>query len=411
MTTARLQVLFATEGVALGSLLPFLVPILADRGLGPAEIGLALGASGVASLAAYPIWGAIADGGLGRRRTIVLSSFTAALGGLALLLAGNDVMALTLALCVLSAGALPWGPLTDALALQELPDPSAGYGRVRAWASLGWAAAAIAAGTAWLVVGPGPLIVAFAAVALIVAVLVSPGVSPGVAPAVALPARPAARRSATAPGWIPLLADPVLLGFLLGLFVTALGEHAAGRFTSLRILDQGGTVLLVGLAAALPALIEIPVFGASRRYLARLGLRLVFVAGAMGAALLMALVAVAPEAWMVTVLRTIEGIPYALRYVAMVIIIGVIVPPHLHAVGQSLAWFGYAGLAPIVADAVGGLVYANLGAPALFVAAALALLTGGSIVWIALRGQRFGRLATTAEVADVSANPSLPPAV
>jgi hypothetical protein len=95
----------------------------------------------------------------------------------------------------------------------------------------------------------------------------------------------------------------------------------------------------------------------------------------------------------------------------MVIIIGVIVPPHLHAVGQSLAWFAYAGLAPIVADAVGGLVYAHLGAPALFVAAAMALSTGGTIVWISLRGQRFARLAARAEVAESSTTPSLPPPV
>jgi PPP family 3-phenylpropionic acid transporter len=393
--------LFAVEGVAMGSLLPFLVPVLADRGLGAAEIGLALGASGLASLAAYPIWGAIADGRLGRRRAIVLSSLTAALGGLAILVAGDELVALTLALCVISAGALPWGPLTDALALQELPDPSAGYGRVRAWASLGWAAAAIAAGAAWLLVGPGPLIVAFSVVALIVAALVMPGVAPS--------SRAAEPRSVGPSRWIPLVRNPVLLGFLLGLFVTALGEHAAGRFTSLRILDQGGTVLLVGVAAALPALIEIPVFGGSRRYLPRLGLRLVFVAGAMGAALLMALVSIAPEAWMVTALRTIEGVPYALRYVAMVIIIGVIVPPHLHAVGQALAWLGYAGVAPIVADAAGGLIYAELGAPALFVAAALALLTGGAIVWITLRGRRFRRLAATAEVVDVSAAAPAPP--
>jgi PPP family 3-phenylpropionic acid transporter len=126
VTTARLQALFAIEGVAYGTLLPFLVPVLADRGLGPAEIGLALGASGVASLLSYPIWGAIADGALGRQRTIVLSSLTAALGGVALLLAGNDPLALTLALCITSVGALAWGPLTDALALQELPDPAAG---------------------------------------------------------------------------------------------------------------------------------------------------------------------------------------------------------------------------------------------------------------------------------------------
>jgi hypothetical protein len=55
VTTTRLRALFAAQGIALGVLMPFLVPVLLNRGLGPAEIGLALGASGLASLLAYPM--------------------------------------------------------------------------------------------------------------------------------------------------------------------------------------------------------------------------------------------------------------------------------------------------------------------------------------------------------------------
>ena len=193
--------------------------------------------------------------------------------------------------------------------------------------------------------------------------------------------------------------------------MTSIGEHATWRFIGLRILDQGGGVFLVGIAAALPAIVEIPVFGSSRRLLARLGLRMMYVWGALIAAALALLVAMAPEAWMVTTLRALDGTSYALRYMAMVVIIGALLPGHLHALGQSLTWLVYAGVAPIVADVAGGLVYEHLGAAALFVAATLMLLTGGIVVWLALRGPRFGRGASGSVVADEVEALVLPPPV
>ena len=87
--------------------MPFLVPLLDDRGLDAAAIGLALGAAGVASLLAYPAWGAVADGPLGRRRTIALTSVTAATGGLLILLAGSDPLLITLAISVAISGRCP----------------------------------------------------------------------------------------------------------------------------------------------------------------------------------------------------------------------------------------------------------------------------------------------------------------
>ena len=104
----------------------------------------------------------------------------------------------------------------------------------------------------------------------------------------------------------------------------------------------------------------------------------------------MGLVAVASEPWMVTALRTLEGTSYAMRYMAMVLIIGVLMPRHLYALGQSVAWFVYAGIAPIVADVAGGLVYDRLGAEALFLLIMGAFLAGAAVVWSVLRGPDFG---------------------
>ena len=432
MTTGRLRALFAAEGIAFGLSMPFLVPLLDDRGLDAAAIGLALGTAGVASLLAYPAWGAAADGRLGRRRTIALTSVTAATGGLLILLAGSDPLLITLAISVTILGALPWGPLIDALTLQELAEPSAAYGRVRAWASVGWAASAIIGGAVWQIAGPAPVFVAFSASALLVAALVlmpaarhstsAPAPNPP-APALDPPAPgpmapslrtdagslPATRTTRWLLAQLAVVASPMLVGFLAGVFVTSIGEHATWRFIGLRILDQGGGVLLVGIAAALPAIVEIPVFGSSRRLLARLGLRMMYVWGALIAAALALLVALAPEAWMVTTLRALDGTSYALRYMAMVVIIGALLPGHLHALGQSLTWLVYAGVAPIVADVAGGLVYEHLGAAALFVAAMLMLLMGGIVVWLALRGPRFGRGASGSVVAHEVEAVALPP--
>jgi hypothetical protein len=93
---------------------------------------------------------------------------------------------------------------------------------------------------------------------------------------------------------------------------------------------------------------------------------------------------------------------------AMVLIVGALLPPHLYAMGQSVAWLVYAGIAPIVADAAGGLVYELLGAPALFALAAAALVLGGGIVALVLRGPAFGPQRAAAIPEEAPAPP--PPA-
>lgn len=386
MRRRRFRVLYAVQGIAFGLLMPFTVPLLAERGLDAARMGLVLGVAGVASLAAYPLWGAIADAWLGRARTVALAAALAAVGGVALIVAGDDPLVLTVALSLAIVGALAWGPLIDAITLEALAEGSTAYGRIRTWASAGWAGSAMAGGWLWGSAGPDVVFGAFVAFSLALLLLVASGFerTGATASAASDAPRPSART------WLPLLLAPLMLGFLASLFVASVGEHAAWRFIALRILDQGGSVFLVGLAAALPAIVEIPIFGSSRRLASRLGLRNLYVAGAATAAVLMALVVVAPEPWMVTGLRTLEGASYAMRYMAMVLIVGALLPSRLYAMGQSMAWLFYAGLAPILADVAGGLVYEGLGAAALFGFATIALAGGGAMVWLVLRGDRFG---------------------
>jgi MFS transporter, PPP family, 3-phenylpropionic acid transporter len=404
MSIVRLRWLYALQGAALGLLLPYLAPLLAGRGLSATEIGLVLGASGLVSLASYPMWGALADGRLGRRQAVAASALVAVAGGLWLAVAGSDPLALAAAVSVTLVGELAWGPITDALALASLGERSSSYGRLRAWASVGWAVSAIAAGFAWDRVGGSVINVTFALVAVAIAVVVllpSGGRRTAGAPEdagrtgpdaagsdVAAVPRPGIRRE-----WRAVLASPIILGFLAAVLITSIGVHASWRYVSLRILDQGGGALLVGLAAALPALVETPVFMASTRWARLLGLRWVYVAGALIASVLIFLIAFTVEPWIVAGLRALDGTSFALRHIGMVLIIGALLPLRLHAFGQSIGWLTAMGVAPIIADIGGGIIYDGLGSNAVFVVASMLALTGGAIAFLALAGAGLGRAA------------------
>jgi PPP family 3-phenylpropionic acid transporter len=402
VSIARLRWLYGLQGAALGLLLPFLVPLLAGRGLTATEIGLVLGASGIVTLASYPMWGALADGRLGRPGALVASAAVAVVGGLWLAVAGSDPIVLTAAVSVALVGAMPWGPISDAIALQSLGDRSSSYGRLRAWASVGWAATAIAVGLAWERVGGSAMPVAFGLFAITVAlsVLVPGGVrlakarraaDPRATEEAAAAGADVVRPAAVRREWRLVLASPILLGFLAGLLIVAISEHATWRYVSLRILDQGGSAFLVGLAAALPALVETPVFLGSRRWERILGLRWMYVVGALISSVMALLMGLATEAWMVALFRTFDGTAYALRYIGVVLIIGALLPMRLQAFGQSIGWLVAAGIAPIIADIGGGWIYDAVGGSAVFVASAVLGALGAIVVFLALAGAGLGR--------------------
>lgn len=405
MTAIRLRALFAAQGFATGLLLPFLVPLLADRGLAPATIGLVLGVSAAVTLVAYPAWGALADTSLGRAAVLRLSAACAVGAGVAVAASGDRVALVAAAVAAVSVGAAPWGPVSDAVALEALGPAARDYGRIRRWASAGWVVGALAGGAAYLVLGPAAPPLAFAAGAVAVGA-VAGGRRSG-HPREGATIRPArADRGEGRLRDIPaaLRLSPVLLPFLAGLFLVSLGGSGAGSFLPLQIIDQGGGPLVVAAAAALPALVEIPVFSATAGFARRLGLRGLFVVGALVAALQYAVVAVAPEPWLVTAVRTADGAAYALRYAAIVLVVGACLPAAYRATGQSAAWLVAGGIAPILADPLAGAIYDRFGGTALFATAALVIVAGTAVVALVL-----DRPAFRADAAQPASRPPAAP--
>lgn len=408
--TRRVAALFALQGIGTGLILPFLVPILSGRGLGPAEIGLVLGASALAGAAAFPISGYLADGRVGRLAVLRWSSFGAAVAGLGLAWIGVGGLGRELALAAIAVAAVsatiaPWGPVSDAIALEARGAGPADYGMIRRWTSLGWVVAALAGGAAYSLIGPEVPLVGFAAVAIAIGTVASaepPATARPVDTGPGAPAGPAVRAAAPDGDRAGLLeflrlvrSSPVALPFFLALIVLTAGGAAANSFVPLRILDTGGGPFLVGLASALPALAEIPLFSRSGAIAARIGLPGLLAVGTSIAALQLLVFAVVADPWIVAAVRMVDGAAFALRYSAIVLVVAAVLPERVRAMGQATTWFVIGGLAPIVAGPIGGIVYERFGGPALFVGSAAAVVVG-IVVALAALGRDPSRLGAGA---------------
>jgi MFS family permease len=159
----------------------------------------------------------------------------------------------------------------------------------------------------------------------------------------------------------------------------------------LRILDVGGGAIIIGLAAAAPAIVETPIFPSTGPMTARLGLRRFYVLGLLIAAACLVFVAVVSDPVLVALSRGVDGASYVLRYAGIVLIIGAVLPPTLRATGQSLAWFVGGGLSAVIAGPFAGAMYESLGGTALFATCALLVLGGAAVAWWALRAPSFQR--------------------
>ena len=125
------------------------------------------------------------------------------------------------------------------------------YGRIRGWESLTYATGCLCFGAILQTFGMGWVMPIYAVAVLVVLAWSTHGAS-----------RPADGSSIDhgrlgAVGAV-FREAPRFWGFLVAVFLVWTGFNAAWNFISLRIADQGGGALLIGLGTALGGLIELP---------------------------------------------------------------------------------------------------------------------------------------------------------
>lgn len=383
-----LRAVFLLNGAALGVFYPFIAVILADRGVSPEGIGVVTAASSAAFSVAVPAWGHVADVILGRRRALAVSAVGAAVF---VLLAGAPVplVVVTLGFVGFSLFESAWGPLGDALAVNAIVDHGREYGRIRLLSSIGFGVVSALAGFLYDLTGYGPSFVlcALLAVLLALAALRAPDLARADLAAVA---RGPSRGGSFV---VALRIQPRLGPVLLAILLIHVGIIAGFTYLPLRLTELGGGPSDVALNAAVSAFAEIPAMLVAGAIATRIGLR-----GLVAASI--ALYAVCFVSWiildspsLIIATRIFTGFAFAGIWVGSVLTMAVLLPPRLQATGQGLYQVTGFGVAAVVANLGGGVLYGAFGSPIVFAVAATFAVAAGLLAFLVFprRGERVAR--------------------
>jgi len=397
-----IRAVFLLVGAILGVFYPFVPPILAGRGFSAQEIGLTTALAALAFTLAVPVWGHLADVVLGRvvaLRVAVVGSTIAVLG----LLFGGPPIVVALLIVVYASFESAMAPLADALAVNALASNPRLYARVRLLSSLGFTAASILAGRLYNETGFQPAYVLWAIIggAIILATWWVPDVarfrgaeadrrdaaaerdgaagrgSPASGGTTA--GRPALGRGGSFV--FALRTQPRLRSVLLGLGLVHIGIMAGFTFLALRLLELGGQPSDVALSAGLSAFAEIPAMALIPRIVARTGSRALLVAGIVVYALCMLSWAFLGDPALIIATRLVSGVAYAAIAITAVMTIASLLPAELQGTGQGLYQTVGFGVAAVIANSVGGIVYGSGGATPLFLGCFVLAGCGAVVAW------------------------------
>jgi predicted MFS family arabinose efflux permease len=197
------------------------------------------------------------------------------------------------------------------------------------------------------------------------------------------------RRRLARPTWslgsvgVALAMAPGLVVVLAAVFLVQFGMIAGATFLPLRLVALGGQPSDVALLTGLGATAEIPAMLASGMIVARLGLRGLFAGSAVVyAACLFSYVVIDTPALIVAT-RVLTGAAFAGLVVAAVLSIATLLPRDLQATGQALYQLVGFGIASVVANILGGIVYTLMG-PVVFGLGGVLVLVGAVVGWLAL---------------------------
>jgi len=375
----RLEWVFVLLGVAIAALSPFLPLLLRERGLQPDAIGIVLAVVAASGLITTGLLGHLGDARLGRVPMLRWTSVAAAVTVTGFLFGAERFLLLLVLAALFGAASQSVHPLLDAVALDELERRGRGdYGRVRLWASASFAAAVLGFGFLFERTSLELLIPAFALASLACLIPLA-GLNRAVLPVEH--ERPAFLQTvaqvATVAPRVPLFLASVLL----------INTAVAGtlHFLPLRMDDVGSSLVLIGLGAAVAAVLEIPVMLSTGRLARIAGPSAVYLLGCLiYLACFLAFLAT-DDPTLISVVWGVSGAAYALLHVGSVIVIAALVPPTSRGLGQGLLQTVAAGVAPIAGAWAGGALFAALGSGALFTVATALATTATVVAWFALR--------------------------
>jgi len=336
-----------------GALFPFVTLLLRDRGLSVTQISTTLMCGAAVMLVAPFFWGMLADRYIPLNRLFVVMNLlsVAALGVLAFQTA---YLPIVLAFTAFYACFMPTPILTNALALQHLPDPQRQFAHIRAWGSAGWVLPSLPI-FAWLILS-GTTQLDFLLWLTMALGLAMAGT--------------ALRLPHTPPGALRRSADPAPVGYWVALkrllanldYLVVIGAYllVASSFviqafySPVRLEDLGMTRPWIGLAQSLGVVWEIVLFFGRSAIVNRLGVTGSISVGCGALVVRQFLFAYADQLWILALSYLLVGTTVVLFHIGVNLLVAALAAPEVKSTAQTFLTLCSSGLGPILANATVG---------------------------------------------------------
>ena len=181
-----------------------------------------------------------------------------------------------------------------------------------------------------------------------------------------------------------LSGRPRLLAVLASVLLVFIGVMAAATHISVRIADLGGDAVEIGLSNGLAWGAEVPGLVLAGWLVPRVGLRPVLAVSAAGFAVCLASWIVLVDAGPILFTRLLSGVFFGGILVTFVLTMAQLLPWPLQATGQTLFQAVAFGIAAVLANLVGGILYSVAGPLGVFGGGAACALAGGALGFLAL---------------------------
>lgn len=372
---------------AIGALSPFLSIYYHRLGLSGKETSLLMSVMPVLLLISQPIFGPLTDKSGHRGRMLGALLVVVAATGAAVAI-GTSFWTLLPLIAIWSFFSGPLVPIADSIALGEVAKTGVSYPRIRLWGSVGFLIVTTIAGMLYKWID---LRWAFVIYGLLNLVAWRYSRS--------LPAEGVTQQKPVWPELRRLVTNPYLIIFLLLCAIMQTTQAAHSVFFSRHIEVVGGTAGTAGLAWALAALTEVPVWWVLGRVTKRTGpLPLMAVAGLVFA-LRWYLYSIATDPAMLVGLQLMQAFSFAIFMPTAVHVIGEFTPPELRTTGQALLMLVNGGLATVIGTLGAGYLVDLHGTAGLYrTVSSVALIGGvGFILLILARALRGGAHPKEAE--------------
>lgn len=342
--TVRARAAFVTLYAAVGAMFPYLPVYYQSLGLRLDVIGLLGALSAAAGLISAPLWGAAGDRFASSRLVMPAAAVTAAVAAGVLGMVVGPVP-VVLAAAVLALGMSGVAPILDARALETVAEDRNRYGRLRVWGSGSFIVSVLFVGSLIERTDIRAMFVVLVAT-LVATALVGLG----------LRSRSLASPLPHLTGLALVLRSPTLRRFLLAILLVWSSSTAVNAFLSIHLVAIGAPESLVGASWAIGALVEIPLMLAYPWLGARIGLERLVLIGALAFLVRAVALILLRDPLLATLTMALHGVGFALLLVGGVAYVSRHAPEGTAATAQGVLGATVYGLAVILGPGIGGAV-------------------------------------------------------